>query len=128
MSRMSPEPPDESLSHSRGEGVEVAWGDGPCREKGDAWLSQFIRRGPGEHAVGHAHMEMDMPIECRAETVQEGNGTDAGCGASGPVRCRCHVCRLAHEPFHLAHKDTMPSRRRDKPPVDGHCRNARRRS
>jgi len=62
----SPEPPDESLSHSRGELREVAWGDGSRRQERDACLSLVTRRGPGELAVGHAHMQMHMPIECRA--------------------------------------------------------------
>jgi len=100
-----PEPPDESLPDSLGERHDVAWGDGSRRQERDGWVGYVIRRVTVKHAVGDAQMQMDMPIECRAETVQEGDGTDAGRVASGPVRCRCHACRLAHEPFHLAHED-----------------------
>jgi len=67
----SPEPPDEPLSHSRGEGVEVAWGGGPCREEGDGADAGQLIGGPvrcRRHARGLAH----EPIHLAHEDPRQG--------------------------------------------------------
>lgn len=48
-------------------------------------------------------MQMHMPIECRAEAVQEVNAVDAR--RQRPVWCRRQACGLAHELFHFAQKN-----------------------
>ena len=52
------------------QGVEVAWGDRPCRKKPDARIACVLlvtRRVTAKKPVGHAHVQMHMTVESRPE-------------------------------------------------------------
>jgi hypothetical protein len=104
---LHPEPPHAPASYAFDEGCEVRSRDRPRREKLRAAAVGTLR----EHAVGHARMEVDVALDRRAETVQEGDGAQAWLRRRRGIISTCGASRFAEQPFDLAEKD--PRRGRD---------------
>jgi hypothetical protein len=80
------EPTHDTTAHLLGERGQISLGDRPSRQLSSAGGFAFAPPAEGsrrpitvrhEHAVSHTRMEVDVAVDSRAETVQEGDGARA---------------------------------------------------